>query len=57
MRNRIDPQMTEVPFWPPRPSAFWQRVLSPLRRYMLKRSYGVTRVEIDGLGVLDNPVR
>ncbi len=35
-------------FWPPRPSRFWNAVLSPLRRYYLHNFYAITNVEIVG---------
>ncbi len=39
-------------FWPPRHSRFWQSALAPLRRYYLRRYYGIAEVVVDGLGPL-----
>ncbi|HEX5269914.1 MAG TPA: lysophospholipid acyltransferase family protein, partial [Gemmataceae bacterium] len=35
-------------FWPPRPSRFWKGALAPLRRFYLRRYYGVTEVVVEG---------
>jgi len=45
-----NPQTMELMpgFWPPRPSRFWNVVLSPLRRYYLHHFYGITDVKIVG---------
>lgn len=36
-------------FWPPRPSRFWKAVLAPLRRYYLRRYYGIAEVAVEGV--------
>jgi 1-acyl-sn-glycerol-3-phosphate acyltransferase len=35
-------------FWPPRPSRFWRAALTPLRRYYLRRHYGIVDVSVEG---------
>jgi 1-acyl-sn-glycerol-3-phosphate acyltransferase len=35
-------------FWPPRPNRFWKAALAPLRRYYLRRYYGITQVAVEG---------
>jgi 1-acyl-sn-glycerol-3-phosphate acyltransferase len=35
-------------FWPPRPSRFWRSALAPLRRFYLRRYYGITEVGVEG---------
>ena len=35
-------------FWPPRPSRFWKAALAPLRRYYLRRYYGIIDVAVEG---------
>jgi 1-acyl-sn-glycerol-3-phosphate acyltransferase len=35
-------------FWPPRPSRFWKAALAPLRRYYLRRYYGIAEVTVEG---------
>ena len=41
-------------FWPPRPSRFWKVILTPLRRYYLRRYYGIADVMVEGLEALAN---
>ncbi len=45
-------QMREVEagyrFRPPKPSRFWQRVLTPIRRRMAKRTYRIREIELRG---------
>ena len=36
-------------FWPPRPSRFWRKALSPLRRFYLRRFYAVSEVAVEGM--------
>jgi 1-acyl-sn-glycerol-3-phosphate acyltransferase len=49
MRDRI-PKRGETPgFWPPRHSALWVSLLTPLHRRMLHRHHGITDVIIEGL--------
>ena len=35
-------------FWPPKPSRFWNVMLSPLRHYYLHRFYGISSVTLSG---------
>lgn len=49
MRDRI-PKRGETPgFWPPRYSAPWVRLLTPLHRRMLRSHHGIADVTIEGL--------
>src|SRR5262245_27865902 len=41
-------------FWPPRPSRFWKVALAPLRRYYLRRYYGIADVTVEGVEPLLN---
>ncbi|HEY8666041.1 MAG TPA: lysophospholipid acyltransferase family protein [Tepidisphaeraceae bacterium] len=44
-----NPISTEMPrFWPPRANGFWRVALSPLRRYYLRRFYGILDITIHG---------
>jgi 1-acyl-sn-glycerol-3-phosphate acyltransferase len=45
-----NPQTMELMpgFWPPKPGAFWNMTLEPLRKYYLHNFYGISSVEICG---------
>src|SRR3954467_557279 len=45
-----NPQTMELMpgFWPPKPSWFWNVALDPVRKYYLRRFYGISSVEIVG---------
>ncbi len=44
-----DPIDGEMPrFWPPKPNAFWGLALGPLRRFYLRRFYGIREIRIEG---------
>jgi 1-acyl-sn-glycerol-3-phosphate acyltransferase len=36
-------------FWPPRANRFWKAALAPLRRYYLRRHYGIAEVAVEGV--------
>lgn len=36
-------------FWPPRPGAFWDVALAPVRAWFLRQTYRIASVEVEGL--------
>src|SRR2546430_12619001 len=54
-----NPQTMELMpgFWPPRPSRFWNLILSPLRHYYLHRFYGISSVTLSGAENLTSGIR
>jgi 1-acyl-sn-glycerol-3-phosphate acyltransferase len=48
MWNPIDENAGESDFWAPRPNGVWRRVLSPLRKFYLKKFYAVANVTLEG---------
>jgi len=53
MWNPISDQAAAADFWAPRPNGVWRKVLSPLRRFYLKKFYSVKEVTIEGADRLD----
>jgi 1-acyl-sn-glycerol-3-phosphate acyltransferase len=43
-------------YWPPRPSRFWNAALGPLRRFYLRRYYGIAEVAVEGLDRLEQGI-
>src|SRR4051812_1486692 len=43
-----NPQKMELMpgFWPPKPNGFWRVALAPLRRFYLRKYYGISRVDL-----------
>ena len=52
MWNPISEQAVMADFWAPRPNGVWRRVLSPLRKFYLKKFYAVASVELEGVAHL-----
>jgi 1-acyl-sn-glycerol-3-phosphate acyltransferase len=48
MWNPISEDAAEPDFWAPRPNGIWRRVLSPLRKFYLKKFYAVSHVTLEG---------
>ena len=46
MWNPISEQAVMADFWAPRPNGVWRKVLSPLRKFYLKKFYAVASVEL-----------
>jgi len=49
MWNPISDDAAMADFWPPKPSGVWRKVLSPLRKFYLKKFYAVSEVTLEGL--------
>jgi len=48
MWNPISEQAVMADFWAPRPNGVWRKVLTPLRKFYLKKFYAVKEVTIEG---------
>jgi hypothetical protein len=48
MWNPISDQAAMADFWAPRPNGVWRKVLTPLRKFYLKKFYAVKDVSIQG---------
>jgi len=48
MWNPISEQAVMADFWAPRPNGVWRKVLTPLRKFYLKKFYAVKEVSIEG---------
>lgn len=48
MWNPINEDAGQVDFWAPRANGIWRKVLSPLRKFYLKKYYAVKEVEVLG---------
>jgi 1-acyl-sn-glycerol-3-phosphate acyltransferase len=48
MWNPISEDAGAVDFWAPKPNGIWRKVLSPLRKFYLKKYYAVKEVAVEG---------
>jgi 1-acyl-sn-glycerol-3-phosphate acyltransferase len=48
MWNPISEQAVMADFWAPRPNGVWRKVLTPLRKFYLKKFYAVKEVAVEG---------
>ncbi|MDB5323773.1 MAG: phospholipid/glycerol acyltransferase [Phycisphaerales bacterium] len=48
MWNPISEQAVMADFWAPRPNGVWRKVLTPLRKFYLKKFYAVKEVTVEG---------
>src|SRR5215217_1661622 len=48
MWNPISDQAAMADFWPPRPNGIWRKVLTPVRKFFLKKFYAVAEVQLAG---------
>jgi 1-acyl-sn-glycerol-3-phosphate acyltransferase len=48
MWNPISDQAAMADFWAPRPNGVWRKVLTPLRKFYLKKFYAVKEVSLQG---------
>src|SRR5258706_9726926 len=48
MWNPISDQAAMADFWAPRPNGVWRKVLTPLRKFYLKKFYAVKEVAVEG---------
>src|SRR5690242_10173282 len=48
MWNPISDQAAMADFWPPRPNGIWRKVLTPVRKFFLKKFYAVSEVHLAG---------
>jgi 1-acyl-sn-glycerol-3-phosphate acyltransferase len=49
MWNPISDEAALADFWAPRPNGIWRKVLSPLRKFYLKKFYAVADVRLEGI--------
>lgn len=48
MWNPVSDDAAMADFWPPRPNGIWRTLLSPMRKFYLKKFYAVAEVSIEG---------